>query len=112
MLGRYSAVFLACTLGIPTCCYILDGISAADWRAALVCGACLGVLHLFLRPVIRLMAAPIGCLTLGLVNPLIDLVLLYLANRYTSAIHISGIFPALMTVLLINGACLVAAGRS
>ena len=112
IIGRYSAMFLACTLGVPTCCKMLEGITASDVRGALATGACLGVLHLFLRPVIRAVTIPIGCLTLGLINPLIDLALLYAAARFTGAIEITNLLSAVLTSFMINAVCFIAAGRS
>ena len=112
IVSRYSAMLLACTLGVPTCCKMLPGFSAGNIKAALACGACLGVLHLFFRPVLRLMSAPVGCLTLGLINPAIDLALLYAAARFTGAIEITNLLSALLASFMINAVCFIAAGRS
>ena len=57
--------FLCCLLAMPTCAYMLEGIQAESLKEAVFAGTLLGVAHLFLRPALRILSAPIGCLTLG-----------------------------------------------
>ena len=65
-----------------------------------------------LRPVLRLLSAPLGCLTLGLSGTVIDVGLIYLCASYTQGLgHAPGFLYALLTALSINFVCAVVAKR-
>ena len=79
--GRWSIIFLCCTLAVPTVSAMagLYGPSPTleQMAPAIVTGMLLGIAHLVLRPVLRVVFAPLGCLTLGLFGMVIDVGLLY-----------------------------------
>ena len=64
-----------------------------------------------LRPVLRLLSAPLGCLTLGLSGTVIDVALIYLSARLFPAFQVPSLLYACLTALLINGVCAFATGR-
>ena len=113
--SRWLLILICCTLAVPTVAQLM-GIygpetSLAVLRPALAVGALLGVAHIALRPVLRLLFAPIGCLTLGLFGLAIDLGLFYLAASLVEGFAVPGFLYALLTALAINAICAVAAGR-
>ena len=77
----------------------------------LIVGAALGIAHLILRPVLRLITAPLGCLTFGLSGTAIDVGLIYLSARVLPAFQVPSLLYALLTAILINGICAFAGGR-
>lgn len=105
-------VFLVCTLAVPTCGALMgelrleEGLSGeammALLRPWLAVGVLLGIAHLFLRPVLRLLSAPIGCLTLGLFGLVIDVALIYGCAWLVDGFVISGPLYALLTALAVN----------
>ncbi|MBR1558787.1 MAG: phage holin family protein [Clostridia bacterium] len=108
-------ILLTCVLAVPTVGELM-GIYPGDWdlqalRPALLTGAALGVAHLVLRPVLRLIFSPLGCLTLGLFGLVIDLALIYLAAACVEGFEVPSFAYALVTALLINAICAIAAGR-
>ena len=113
--GRGTVIFLCCTLAVPTVAAMMGvygGAPTPEQAApALATGALLGVAHLFLRPVLRLISAPLGCLTLGLFGMVIDVGLLYGCDRLVEGFRIPGPLYAILTAVLINAICAVAAGR-
>ena len=113
---RWSIVFLCCTLAVPTVAMMMGvyGAQAPTLRQlspALATGALLGLAHLILRPVLRLIFAPLGCLTLGLFGLVIDVGLLYACDRLVDGFTVPGLLYALLTAMLINAICAVA-GRT
>lgn len=108
---RGAITFLCCLLAVPTCTKLLTGFHAQSIYTALIAGALLGAAHLCLRPLIRLATAPIGCLTLGLVQPLIDIGLIYACDRLVNGFSVNDPFHALLAVVLINTITFIAAGR-
>lgn len=109
--NRYAIVFLCCLLAMPTCAEMLSGFHSGSLQISLVMGAMLGAAHLILRPVIRVLAAPIGCLTLGLIQPVIDILLIYGCDRVVDGFSVSDPLHALLAVVLINAVTFIAAGR-
>lgn len=109
-------VFLCCTLAVPTCGVLMgelilpEPLNAAalplltPWLAV---GALLGAAHLLLRPILRLLSAPIGCMTLGLSGLAIDVLLLYGCAALVNGFRISGLLYTLLTAITINVICTV-----
>lgn len=113
--GRWSVIFLCCTLAVPTVAAMMGAYAGVptlqQMSPALATGALLGIMHLFLRPLLRLLSAPLGCLTLGLSGFVIDVALLYLCDHLVEGFAVPGLLYAVLTAALINTVCAVAAGR-
>ena len=115
--SRSFVVMATCILAAPTVACIMQFISIhsqSDLELAapyLIVGAALGIAHLILRPLLRLITAPLGCLTLGLSGTVIDVALIYLSARLFPAFQVPSLLHACLTALLINGVCAFATGR-
>ena len=105
-------VFLCCVLAVPTCGVLVGDLAAPAGlgnealiellRPWLAVGVLLGGAHLLIRPVLRVLSAPIGCLTLGLFGLVIDVFLIYLCAAFVPGFRISGPLYAVLTAILIN----------
>lgn len=109
--NRRAIVFICCLLAMPTCVKIMDGFTAESVYVALFAGALLGLAHLLLRPAIRIATAPIGCLTLGLIQPVIDVLLIYLCDHLVPGFTAGNVPEVFLAVVLINTITFIAAGR-
>lgn len=107
----WAIVFACCVLAMPTCVKLLDGFHAQDAAAAITMGVLMGIAHVVVRPALRLVSAPIGCLTLGLIQPVIDMGIIYACDRLVDGFEVTSALQALMAVFLINTVCFIAAGR-
>ena len=103
--------FACCVLAMPTCVKLLSGFQTEDIRTAVFMGVVLGVAHVLVRPVLRLVSLPIGCLTLGLLQPVLDMALIYGCAHLVEGFQVTNALHALLAVFLINTICLIAAGR-
>ena len=116
--SRSVVVMLTCVLAAPTVACIMELLTIrnqAELRLAtpyLIVGAVLGVAHLILRPVLRLITAPLGCLTFGLSGTVIDVGLIYLSARVLPTFQVPSLLYALLTAILINAVCAILTGRS
>lgn len=113
--SRWLLIFLCCMLAVPTV-GVLMGLVPPDIKPeavkpALVVGALLGLAHILLRPVLRVLFAPLGCLTLGLFGLVIDIALIYFSASFVEGFYVPSFLYALLTALLINGINAVAAGK-
>ena len=106
---------MCCVLAVPTMAKLLGMYSGSptddQLMAAATVGAFLGIAHIFLRPVLRFIFAPLGCLTLGLFGMVIDIGLLYFCDYMVADFTIPGFLFALLTAIVVNIICTVAAGR-
>ena len=113
--SRWLIILLSCTLAVPTVARLVgangEAFTQTQLTAALTVGALLGVAHILLRPALRLLFAPIGCLTFGLFGMVIDIGLLYLCDALVEDFVIPGFLYALLTAVTVNAICAVAAGR-
>ena len=112
---RYEIIFLTCLLSIPTLYTILyPEMCAGDLKAYIphfAVGALLGICHLILRPILRLISVPVGCLTLGLFGVAIDIGLIYLCAYFVKGFEKPTFLFAALAVLMINFICVLAGGR-
>ena len=115
--SRSFVVMATCILAAPTVACIMHFISIRSQRDLelavpyLIVGAALGLAHLILRPLLRLLTAPLGCLTFGLSGTVIDVALIYLSARALPTFQVPSLLYALLTAILINGICAFAGGR-
>ena len=108
--SRNTLTFLCCLLAMPTATYLIPGIAADTIETAILAGAVLGGCYLLVRPILRVLTLPIGCLTLGLTNLLIDVALIEALPKVFPGFTVSGFQAALLSALLVNGVCMITGG--
>lgn len=112
---RWTLTFLTCVLAVPTMNCLLYGmpeaVDAATLSPLLAVGALLGVAHLILRPLLRIVTAPLGCLTFGLSGTAIDIALIYLCAQLVNDFPTPSFLFALLTAFFINAISTFVAGR-
>ena len=78
-ISRSTIIFAACLLAVPTVPELMAGMEI--WgnpillKPYLAAGFLLGLAHLLLRPLLRMITLPLGCLTFGLSGAAIDAIL-------------------------------------
>jgi len=104
------AELIATAGGVVLAEYLLDGVTSPDWQAALIAGGALALAYLLLRPILRLLTKPLGCLTLGLIGTLVDTALVWICAMYLPQyLTVSSLLFAAGTALIVN-VCRAAAG--
>lgn len=114
-------VFLCCVLAVPTVAVMVgdlaipQGLSNEAYvdllRPWLAVGVLLGAAHLLLRPILRILSAPLGCLTLGLFGFVIDVALIYGCAALVENFEVSGLLYAILTAIVINTISALTAGK-
>ena len=112
---RGTLIFLTCLLAVPTVAGIMYGwpakLTLETLAPALATGCVLGAGHLLLRPLLRVLFAPIGCLTFGMFGMVIDIGLLYACDNLVESFAIPHFWYAMITAIVVNTLCTVSAGR-
>ena len=97
--------FLVSTIAILITAYILPGVHLNGIITALVLAVVLGVINIFLRPVIIFLTLPISVMTLGLFTLFINGALVMLASYIVPGFTVANFWWALLfsiVVTLIN----------
>jgi len=82
--------------------YIVPGIEVTSFYAALIAAIVLGLLNIFIRPLLLVLTFPITILTLGLSIFLINALLFWFAASFIDGLQVAGFIPAFMGALLIS----------
>jgi len=103
---RKTLIFLTCVLAVPTVACLMYGTpenaTLQTFAPLLKSGCVLGLAHVLLRPLLRMITAPLGCLTLGLSGTAIDIALIYVSGHFVQDFYVPGFLYALLTALMIN----------
>jgi len=88
------------TLALALVAWLLPGIHAAGPGTLLVTVLALGVLNLFLRPILMILTLPVNILTLGLFTFIVNGLLLLLASKIVPGFTIDGFWWAVLGALI------------
>jgi len=93
---------LVATLSVFISAYLIPGVSVDSFQTAFVVAVVLGVLNIFIKPLLVILTLPITILTLGLFTLVINIALLYLAAAVVPGFVIEGLLSALLFGLLVS----------
>lgn len=95
LLGNSVALFIAARY--------IQGVSfSGTFIDLLIAGLVLGILNFFIKPILKILSAPLIILTLGLFIFIINLFILWLLKVFVPALSIQGFFAYLWTLLLLT----------
>jgi putative membrane protein len=82
---------------------IVDGITlSSDIVEVLIVAIIFGLINALIKPLIRLISAPLIIVTLGLFTLIINTFLLLLTSWLTDALEIDGLWPAFLGAVIIS----------
>lgn len=82
--------------------YLLEGIEARGFLPVLGAAAMLGILNVFLRPILIILTLPINILSFGLFTLIINALLLKMVSGVISGFEVHGFWPAFWGALIIT----------
>lgn len=90
------------TTGIIFASYLVRGIYVADLPTAVVAAGVLGIINLFIRPIIIILTLPINILTLGLFTFVINGFIFYFIGNAIKGMAVANFSSAFMGALIIS----------
>jgi putative membrane protein len=92
------------TVAVLVATYLVPGIKYGNWKDLLVATLVLGLLNVFLRPILMLLSLPLLIFTLGLFTIVINAVLLLLVSALLGPDHfkVDGFWSAFWGALVIS----------
>jgi putative membrane protein len=104
--GKFMLVlivrWLVITVAILLASTIVPGIQVASLKTAIIAAAILGIINVFLRPVLLVLTLPLTILTLGVFAFVINALMLLLVAHFVPGFEIDGFFSAFMGALIIS----------
>jgi putative membrane protein len=85
--------WLVTAVAIGVAAYLIPGIEVT-LVGALVLAVVLGVINVFLKPIINLITLPINVVTLGLFSLVVNALLIMLAGQIVPGFVVAGFWPA------------------
>jgi putative membrane protein len=73
-----------------------------DWKLLLLAGFILAILNTIIRPILKLISAPLIILTLGLFTVIINMATLWLLTQFVPEITIVGIWAYFWATIIIS----------
>ena len=80
----------------------VPGITVDGFKSALVAAVVLGLLNIFIRPIILILTLPINFLTLGLFTFVINAALFLFVANTIDGFAVEGFWPALVGSLIVS----------
>lgn len=93
--------FLISTASILIAAYLLPGVSTT-FLGAIIFAIVLGVINVFIRPVISILTLPITILTLGIFSLVINALLVWGASELVPDFSIIGFWSALFFSIIVS----------
>lgn len=82
--------------------WLLPGVILSDFVSALIAVLVIGLVNVFLKPILLLLTLPINLITLGLFTFVINALLLLLAARITDGFQVDGFLTAIFASILLS----------
>jgi putative membrane protein len=82
--------------------YILSGIQIQSFVTALILAIVLGLLNLFVKPILIILTLPITIFTFGLFLFVINALIILLAAKFVNGFRVDGFWWALLFSLLLS----------
>ena len=90
------------SIGIVIAAYLLPGVHLANFMTALVLAVVLGVINVFLKPILLFLTLPINILTLGLFTLVVNAFFMMLAAQVVPGFVIDGFWWAFFYSILLS----------
>jgi putative membrane protein len=99
---RFLLRALAAALGFWIASKVVHGVHVHGLMGLVLAGLLLGLLNGLVRPVLVILTLPFTILTLGLFLFVVNGLTVWLVTVFIHDVHIAGLWPAILTALIIS----------
>lgn len=90
------------SVAVLAAAYLLPGVRVAGFTTALLVALVVGLLNVFLKPILLLLTLPLNFLTLGLFTFVINAVIILIASSLVKGFLVNGFWWALLFSILLS----------
>jgi putative membrane protein len=94
--------WLVLSAAVVLAAYLVPGIMVASWQVALIAGLVLGLINLFVKPVLSILTIPINIITLGIFGIILNAILFWAAAYFVSGFSIANFMAALFGSIIVS----------
>lgn len=94
--------WLIMTFAVIVTSYILPGVTLSGFGTALLVALVLGLINVFIKPVLLLLTLPINILTLGLFTFVINALVILMASAIVPGFKVNGFWIALLFGIVLS----------
>ncbi len=94
--------WLVITVAILLASMVVSGIRVESLTTAVIAAAILGIINVFLRPVLLILTLPLTILTLGIFAFVLNALMLLLVAYFVPGFEVDGFFSAFLGALIIS----------
>lgn len=82
--------------------WIIPGISVENFQSALLLAFVIGLINMFIKPILTFITLPVNILTLGIFGLILNALLFMLAGNFVPNVDIDGFLSAFLGSLLLS----------
>lgn len=82
--------------------HTVSGIKMASWQTTIVAALVIGLLNIFIRPILLLLTLPVNILTLGILTLFINGLIFYMASKFISGFQVMSFSNAFWGALVFS----------
>ncbi len=82
--------------------WLIPGITISGFVSALIVVAILGLVNIFIRPIVQFISLPLNILTLGLFSLIINALLFILVAKFSPGFQIEGFWSGFFGALILS----------
>lgn len=90
------------TVSVFVSAYLIPGVTIDGWMTAFITAVVLGLLNVFVKPIVHIFALPITVLTLGLFSLVINVAMIMLADYLVDGFSVDSFLAALLFGILVS----------
>ena len=103
LFSKFVGRVVANAIGLYAAAYFLSGVILSGGAMGLAIAAiALALLHTILRPILKIITAPLVLITFGLFTIIINIAILWIADRYLTQIAFNDLYSLAITALIIT----------
>lgn len=103
LLSKFLSKIVANAVGLYGASYFLPGvILTGGWKGLAVAAIVLAILHTILRPILKIITAPLVLITFGLFTVIINIAILWMADHYLTQIAFADLYSLAVSALIIT----------
>ena len=103
LLSKFLGKVVGNIVGLYVAAYFLPGvILSGGWQGLAIAAIALAVLHTILRPILKIITAPLILITLGLFSIIINIGILWVADHYLTQIAFADNTSLAITAVIIT----------
>jgi putative membrane protein len=99
---KYLVSLLLNSVAVVVASYLLPNVTIDSYQTALMVALFIGLLNVFVKPVLKILTLPINVLTLGLFSLVVNGVLVLLVSNFLPGFNVEGLIWAIIFSIVLS----------